>query len=75
MVHVGTGTLYKRRKENIRSFHHPPKAKKAGDLNFLNVRRSGISSDHEVYGKIVKVRKYKVLAALYRLVKHNVLYQ
>jgi hypothetical protein len=49
--------------------------RKPGDLNFLNVRRSGRSSDHEVYRNIFKVRKDKVLAALYWLVKHNVLYQ
>jgi hypothetical protein len=41
----------------------------------LNVRRSDRSSDHEVYEKIFKVRKDKLLAALYWLVKHNVLYQ
>lgn len=49
--------------------------RKPGDLNILHVRRSGRSSDHEVYEKIFKVRKDKVLAALYWLVKHNVLYQ
>jgi hypothetical protein len=48
---------------------------KPGDLNLLNVRRSGRSSDNEVYEMIFKVRKVKVLAALYWLVKYNVLYQ
>jgi hypothetical protein len=49
--------------------------RKPGDLNILNVKRSGRSSDNEVYERVFKVRKYKVLAALYLLVKHNVLYQ
>jgi hypothetical protein len=49
--------------------------RKPGDLNLLNVRRSGISLDNEVYERVLAVRKDKVLAALYWLVKHNVLYQ
>jgi hypothetical protein len=49
--------------------------RKPGDLNLLNVRRSGKSSDNEVYERVFKVWKDKVLAALYWLVKHNVLYQ
>jgi hypothetical protein len=49
--------------------------RKPGDLNLLNVRRSGRSSENEVYERVFKVRKDKVLAALYWLVKHNVLYQ
>jgi hypothetical protein len=45
-------------------------------LNILNIRRSGRSSDQEVYQNIFKVWKQKVLAALYFLfVGHNVLYQ
>jgi hypothetical protein len=54
-------------------FTTPPR--KPGDLNVLNVRRSGRSSDHEVYKNIFKVRKDKALTALYWLVKHNILYQ
>jgi hypothetical protein len=49
--------------------------RKPVDLSQLNVRILGRSSDHEVYEKQFKVWKYKVLAALYWLVKHNVLYQ
>jgi hypothetical protein len=49
--------------------------RKPGDLNLLNVRRSGRSSDNEVYERVFKVRKDKLFAALYCLVKHNVLYQ
>jgi hypothetical protein len=41
----------------------------------LNLRRSGRSSDNEYYERVFKVRKDKVLAALYWLVKYNVLYQ
>jgi hypothetical protein len=52
-----------------------PLPRKPGYLNILNVRRSGRSSYPEVYGMIFKVRKDKVLAALYWLVKHNVFYQ
>jgi hypothetical protein len=37
----------------------------------LNVRRSCRSSDHEVYEEIFKVRKDKVLAALYWQVKYQ----
>jgi hypothetical protein len=48
---------------------------KSGDLNVLNLRRLGRSSNHEVYDKIFKIWKDKVLSALYWLVKHNVLYQ
>jgi hypothetical protein len=52
--------------------------RKPGDLNLLNVlnvRRSGRSSENEVYDRVFKVRKDKLLAALYWLVKYNVLYQ
>jgi hypothetical protein len=49
--------------------------RKPGDLNVLNVRRSGRSSDHEAYEKIFNVQKDKVLSAICWLVKHNVLYQ
>jgi hypothetical protein len=49
--------------------------RKPGDCNLLNVRMLGRSSDNEVYGNIFRVRKDKVLAALYWLVKHNVVYQ
>jgi hypothetical protein len=49
--------------------------RKPGDINILNVRRLGRSSDNEMYERVFKVRKDKVLAALYWLVKYNVLYQ
>jgi hypothetical protein len=49
--------------------------RKPDDLNLLKVRSSGRSSDNEVYERVFKVRKYKVLAALYWLVKYNILYQ
>jgi hypothetical protein len=45
------------------------------DLDFFSVRRSGGSSDQEVYEKIFKVQRKKVVAALYWLVEHNVMYQ
>jgi hypothetical protein len=45
------------------------------DLNIFNVRWSGRSSDQEVYEKIFKVRRNKVLAALYWFVEHTVLFQ
>jgi hypothetical protein len=49
--------------------------RKPDDLNLLNVRRSGRSSYIEVYERVFKVRKDKVLVALYCLVKYNILYQ
>jgi hypothetical protein len=49
--------------------------RKPGDLNLLDIMRLGRSSDNEVYDRVFKVQKYKVLAALYWLVKHNVFYQ
>jgi hypothetical protein len=49
--------------------------RKPGDLDFLNVLRSGRSSDQEVYARVFKVRRQKVIAALYWLVEHNVLYK
>jgi hypothetical protein len=49
--------------------------RKPCDLNLFNVRRSGRSSDNEVYERVFKVRKEKVLEALYWLVKYNALYQ
>jgi hypothetical protein len=39
------------------------------------VIRSGRSSDQEVYERFFKVRRQKVLAALYWLVEHNLLYK
>jgi hypothetical protein len=44
-------------------------------LNIMNVRRSGRSSDQEVCEKMFKVWRYEVLAALYWLLEHNLLYQ
>jgi hypothetical protein len=49
--------------------------RKPGDLNLLNIRRSRRSSDNEVCERVFKFRKDKVLAALYWLVRHTVLYQ
>jgi hypothetical protein len=42
---------------------------------FFCVRWSGRSSDQEVYENNLQVRRKKVLAALYWLVEHNVMYQ
>jgi hypothetical protein len=41
--------------------------RKPGDLNIFNVRRLGRYLDQEVYERISKVHKDKVLAALYWL--------
>jgi hypothetical protein len=41
--------------------------RKPGDLDFLNVIHSGRSLDQEVYERVFKVRRQKVLAALYCL--------
>jgi hypothetical protein len=49
--------------------------RKPGDLDILNVIRSVRSSDQEVYERVFKVRRQKVLAALYWLVEHSVLYK
>jgi hypothetical protein len=49
--------------------------RKPCDLNLLNVRRLGRSSDNEVYERIFKVRKDKMLSTLHWLVKYNILYQ
>jgi hypothetical protein len=49
--------------------------RKPGDLDFLNVIRSGRSSYQEVYERVFKVRRQKVLAALYWIIEHNVLYK
>jgi hypothetical protein len=48
--------------------------RKPGDLEFRNVTRSGRSSDQEVYERVFKVRRQKVLAAFYWFVEHNILY-
>jgi hypothetical protein len=44
------------------------------DVDSLYIIRCGRFSDQEVYEKVFKVRRKKVLAALYWLVEHNVLY-
>jgi hypothetical protein len=38
--------------------------RKPGDLDFLNVIRSGRSTDKEVYERVFKVRRQKVISAL-----------
>jgi hypothetical protein len=49
--------------------------RKPGDLNLLNITTSGKSSDNEVYERVFKVRRDKLLVALYWLEKYNILYQ
>jgi hypothetical protein len=49
--------------------------RKPGDLDFLHLIRSGRSSDQAVYERVFKVRRQKVLTALYWIVEHNVLYK
>jgi hypothetical protein len=79
LIHLKNGTLgsighcVSVEQKNSELFTNLPM--KAGDLNVLNVRRSGRSSYHEVYEKILKARKDKVLSSLYCLVKQNALYQ
>jgi hypothetical protein len=70
LIHIKNGTLDSRGhcvsvEQKISELFTTPPPRKPGDLNLLNVRRSWV----------FKVLKYKVLAALYWLVKHNVLYQ
>jgi hypothetical protein len=79
LIHIKNGTLGSRGncvsvEQNISElFTTLPR--KPDDLNLFNVRRSGRSSDNEVSERVFKAQKYKVLAALYLLVKYNVLYQ
>ena len=79
LIHLKNGTLGSRGhcvsvEQKIRAlFLVLPR--KPGDLDFLKVMRSGSSSDHEVYERVFTVRRTKVLAALYWLVEHNVLYK
>jgi hypothetical protein len=77
LIHLKNGTLGSRGHcvsvEQNTSELFTTLPRKPGDLKVLNVRRSGRSSDHEVYENIFKVRKDKMLAALYWLVKHKVL--
>jgi hypothetical protein len=79
LIHLNNGTLGSRGHcvsvEQEISELFTTLQRKSGDLNILNVRRLGRSLDNEVYDGVFKVRKYKVLEALYWLVKHNVLYQ
>jgi hypothetical protein len=69
LIHLKNGTLGSRGhcvsvKQKISElFTTLPR--KPGDLNLLNIRRSGRSSDNEVYERVFKVRKDKVLTALY----------
>jgi hypothetical protein len=46
-----------------------------GDLSIFSVRWSGRSSNQEFYENVSRVRRKKVLADLYWLMEHNVLYQ
>jgi hypothetical protein len=79
LIHINNGTLGSRGHcvsvEQKISELFTTLPRKPGDLNLLNVRRLERSSDNEFYERVFKVRKDKVLAALYLLVKHNVLYQ
>jgi hypothetical protein len=49
--------------------------RKPVDLDFLNVIRSRRSSYQEVYERVFKVRRQKVISTLYWRVEHNVLYK
>jgi hypothetical protein len=79
LIHLKNGTLGSRGhcvsvEQNISElFLVLPR--KLGDFDVLNVIRSRRSSDQEVYERVFKVRRQKVLAALYWLVEHNVLYK
>jgi hypothetical protein len=79
LIHINNGTLGSRGKcvsvEQKISELLTTLPRKPGDLNLLNVRRLVRSSDNEVYKRVFKVRKDKVLEALYVLVKYKVLYQ
>jgi hypothetical protein len=79
LIHLKNGTLASRGHcvtvEQKKSELFLVLPRKPGDLDFLNVIRSGRSSDQEVYESIFKVRRQKVLDALYCLVEHNVLYK
>jgi hypothetical protein len=79
LIHLKNGTLGSRGhcvsvEKNISEIF-PALPRKPGDLDVLNVIRSGRSSDQEVYEGFFKVRRQKVIAALYWLVEHNVLYK
>jgi hypothetical protein len=73
LIHLKKGTLGSRghcisvEQKILELFTTVPR--KPGDLNLLNVRRSGRYSDNEVSERVFKVRKDKVLAAIYWLVK------
>lgn len=45
------------------------------DINIIKVVRRGMSKDQQVYEKMFKVNKDRVLKALYWLVKYNTLYK
>jgi hypothetical protein len=79
LIHLKNGTLGSRGRcvsvEHKISELFTTLPRKPGDLYLLHVRRSGRSSDSEVYERLFKVRKEKVMASLYWLVKHNILYQ
>jgi hypothetical protein len=78
LIHLNNGTLGSRGHcvsvEQKISELFTTLSRKPGHLNLLNVRRSGRSSGNEVYERVFKVQKDKLLAALYWLVKHIVLY-
>jgi hypothetical protein len=79
LIHLNNGTLGSRGHcvsvEQKISELFTTLPRKSGDINLLNVRRSGRSLENEVCDRVFKVRKHKVLTALYWLVKHNALYQ
>jgi hypothetical protein len=79
LIHLKNGTLGSR-KHCVSVEHNISELflvlpRKPGDLDILNVIRCGRSSDQEVYERVFKVRRQKVLDALYCLVEHNVLYK
>jgi hypothetical protein len=79
LIHLKNGTLESRghcasvEQKISELFTNLPR--KPGDLKLLNVRRSGRSSDTEVYERVSKVRKDKVLVALYWFMKYKLFYQ
>jgi hypothetical protein len=61
LIHLKNGTLVSRGHcvsvEQIKKEFFTTRPRKPGDLNLFNVRRSGRSSDNEVYERVLKVLK------------------
>jgi hypothetical protein len=79
LIHLKNGTLVSKGhhvavEQNISKLflvlpRHPD------DVDMLRIIRSGRFSDQEFYEKVFKIRRMKVLAALYWLLEHNAIYQ